>query len=63
MKCKNCGKDLLPIDMSFTMKLISRGATEYYCKSCLGKHFGYSEETLDAFAKKWQADGCTLFQF
>ena len=49
-RCVKCGKELSPIDVGLSKKLINRGATEFLCKACL-------DEKVRAF----RAAGCVLF--
>ena len=42
-KCLKCGKELTPIDVGLSKKLINRGTTEYFCKACLAEKFGVTE--------------------
>jgi len=60
-KCKDCGKELVPLDESLTKKLINRGATEFYCKACLSKRFSIPEQKLDEMIKAFKAQVCSLF--
>ena len=61
--CKKCGRDLVPIDVSFTLKFEGRGSEEYFCRACIAEKYGYTEDDLDRFAEKWKAEGCELFRF
>jgi len=61
MTCKKCGRELKREDTGLTRKLISRGATEFYCIPCLAEYFGTTEENCHAMIKRFRADGCTLF--
>ena len=60
-KCVKCGKELDAFDVGLTKKLINRGSTEFYCKSCLAKKFDVTEQLLDEKIRQFQAAGCTLF--
>lgn len=61
MYCKNCGKKLLPVEISLTKKLINRGASEFFCLSCLAEHFSVGESDLLEKASRFKKEGCTLF--
>lgn len=60
-KCALCGKELLPDDLGCTRKLISRGASEFLCVSCLAGEFGTTEKALRAKIEYWRDSGCMLF--
>lgn len=59
--CIVCSGQVNEDEVAITKKLINRGATSYYCTSCLAEHFSVSEadilERIDYFKKA----GCTLF--
>lgn len=61
MNCRKCGKELIPLEVSLTKKLINRGATTYLCKACLAKEFSTTEKRLDEMAAEFKKHGCTLF--
>lgn len=61
MKCRICGKELLPVETSLTRKLINRGATTFLCKKCLAKEFKTTEERLDEMVERFKKQGCALF--
>ena len=46
-RCIKCGKELSPIDVGLSKKLINRGATEFLCKACLAEKFAVTEALLD----------------
>jgi hypothetical protein len=60
--CKQCGKPLSRDEIGLHKKLVNRGATEYWCISCLGAHFGVSILLLEQKIAQFKADGCTLFK-
>ena len=61
MTCKRCGKPLKQDEIAITKKLLSRGATEFYCVSCLADHFEVTrQDILDRIAY-FRQSGCTLF--
>ena len=60
-KCVKCGKDIKPIDMSFTLKLINRGAQEYLCSDCICEKFSLTRKDLDEMAERFKKEGCALF--
>jgi len=59
--CRRCGKPLHPDEIGLTKKLINRGATEYFCLSCLAARFQVSEDDLRQKIREFRAMGCTLF--
>ena len=60
--CVRCGKTLLKNDIGLTRKMVNRGATEFYCISCLSDHFQIPEVTLHEKIKEFKEMGCTLFE-
>jgi hypothetical protein len=60
-KCVRCGAFLTKDETALTRKLINRGATEFFCLSCLAGHFQLSEEILRKKIEEFKAMGCTLF--
>lgn len=60
-KCKKCGGSLCQLDKALTYKLVSRGAKEFMCKSCLAQYFGTTPEALDELAAYYKSQGCMLF--
>ena len=61
MNCIRCGKTLTYNEIGLHKKLIHRGAQEFLCIECLGKHFGVSTERLEEKIRQFQEVGCTLF--
>lgn len=59
--CFSCKRILLSDEIALTRKLINRGATDFYCISCLADHFQVSEDTLRQKIKDFRDMGCTLF--
>ena len=59
--CKKCGAELCQLDKALHRKLVSRGAEEFMCKSCLAEYFGTTTEHLDELAAYYKRAGCTLF--
>lgn len=59
--CIKCGKEVIPDEIGLTKKMINRGTNKYYCKTCLAKEFGTTEEKLDELIKEFKSQGCTLF--
>lgn len=60
-KCVLCGREVVPLEVSLTKKLINRGADKYLCKTCLAEKFSCSEKQLDDMADKFRKQGCMLF--
>ncbi len=60
-KCLICEKEVVPIEMSLTRKLINRSADRFLCKKCLAQRFSCSESKLDEMAEQFKKQGCSLF--
>ena len=59
--CIRCGKELNSIDIGAHKKFISRGSTEFMCKSCLADELKVPEELIDKKIEHFKKQGCTLF--
>ena len=59
--CVICQKKLERDEIALHKKLVNRGATEFMCISCLGRHFNVSEERLREKIVHFKESGCTLF--
>ena len=60
-RCRRCGSTLSKDEIALTRKLINRGATEYFCLSCLAAHFQVTEDLLREKIIQFREMGCTLF--
>lgn len=60
-KCVVCGREVIPLEMSLTKKLVNRAAEKYFCKTCLAEKFSCTEKQLDDMAEKFRKQGCMLF--
>ncbi len=60
-KCRECGRELIPVEIALTKKLINRGAESFFCKGCLSVFYGVSERKLDEMVEQFIAQGCALF--
>jgi len=60
--CAKCGRELQRDEVSLTMKLVNRGAEEYFCLSCLSDMFKVPEELLLKKIDHYRRQGCVLFQ-
>ena len=60
--CFQCGRPLVPDEAALTKKMVNRGATRFFCLSCLALHFGVPEENLREKIREFREMGCTLFR-
>ena len=60
-KCVRCGAFLTKDETALTRKLINRGATSFYCLTCLSILFEVPEDTLRDKIVQFKKMGCTLF--
>ncbi len=61
-KCKKCGRTLTYDEIGCHKKMINRGATEFFCLTCLAEHIHVTEERLKERIEHFRATGCLLFQ-
>ena len=59
--CMQCKKELTADEIGLYKKLVNRGATQFLCITCLGKHFDVSEALLREKIEQFREMGCTLF--
>lgn len=62
MKCMTCERELTADEIAIYKRLISRGAEQFACKSCLAKKLGVEEADIDRKIDFFRRHGCTLFQ-
>ncbi len=61
-RCARCGAALSADEVAVTKKLISRGATEFYCVGCLAEWFGVAPDDIRERIERCRRMGCTLFE-
>ena len=61
-KCKKCGKVLTNDEIGIHKKMINRGATEFFCLTCLAEETHSTEEKLLARIEHFRRQGCILFR-
>ena len=61
-KCMKCGRVLTYDETGIHKKMINRGATEFFCLTCLAKETGSTEERLRERIEHFRKQGCLLFQ-
>lgn len=59
--CMVCKRKLERDEIALHKKLVNRGAHEFMCITCLGKHFDVCEERLREKIQHFKDSGCTLF--
>ena len=60
--CVSCGKENLSKDeIGLTKKLISKGATAFYCIDCLAEYLGVTTDELRDKIEEFKEEGCKLF--
>ena len=59
--CIQCGRLLTPDEIALTRKMINRGASSFFCLSCLAARFDVEEEALRRKIREFREMGCTLF--
>ena len=61
-RCASCCRPLTKDEIALTRKLVNRGATVFFCLSCLAKHFEVPETVLHQKIHEFREMGCTLFE-
>ena len=57
-----CGRKLTFDEIGIHKKMINRGATEFFCLTCLAESIGSTEERLKERIEHFRKQGCLLFQ-
>ena len=57
-----CGRTLTDDEIGIHKKMINRGATEFFCLTCLAEYTGSTEERLKERIEHFRRQGCLLFQ-
>lgn len=60
--CLQCSRPLTPDEIALTRKMINRGASRFFCLSCLAARFDVTEEALRRKIREFREMGCTLFR-
>ena len=60
-RCRKCGRDLTGDEIAVTKKLVNRGASEFFCISCLAELFQVTPEVIKERIAYFRSAGCTLF--
>ena len=60
--CLQCSRPLTPDEIALTRKMINRGASRFFCLSCLAARFDVTEEALHRKIREFREMGCTLFR-
>ncbi len=60
-RCAACGRILSRDETAITKKLVNRGATHFYCVTCLAARFQVTEADINEKIAWFRAQGCTLF--
>ena len=60
--CAECGRPLEADEIALTKKLVSRGASRFFCLSCLAARYEVPEDALRQKIREFREMGCTLFR-
>lgn len=60
--CKKCNRRLTYDEIGIHKKMINRGATEFFCLTCLAEYTGSTEERLRERIEHFRNEGCLLFK-
>lgn len=61
-RCAGCERILTKDEVAVTRKLVNRGATSFFCISCLARHFEVTETDIRERIRYYKESGCTLFE-
>ena len=59
--CGECGAAPSRDEIAVTKKLVNRGATVFYCVSCLARYFDVTPQDIKERIQYFKQTGCTLF--
>ncbi len=59
--CARCRAPLSQDEIALTRKIVHRGATEFFCLSCLSAHFDIPVPKLREMIEHFREAGCLLF--
>ena len=59
--CKKCGREVTHDEMAMNWKMLNRGATTYFCLTCLAEYFKVDEQNLKDKMEYFRKMGCKLF--
>ena len=60
-RCMKCGRALTFDEAAIHKKMINRGATEYFCLTCLAEYTESTEQQLRERIEHFRKQGCLLF--
>lgn len=59
--CCGCAVSIEKDEIAITKRLVNRGTTSYYCRTCLADAFGVTTEDIDRCIQHYKRIGCILF--
>jgi hypothetical protein len=59
--CADCASPLRRNEIAITKRLVSRGATQFYCIGCLARRLGVTPAVIEHKILEYQEMGCSLF--
>lgn len=59
--CVDCASSLRRDEIAITKRLVGRGATQFYCISCLARRLGVPTATIEQKIQEYREMGCSLF--
>ena len=60
-RCVDCASPLRRNEIAITKRLVSRGATQYYCVGCLARRIGVPVAAIEQKIQEYREMGCSLF--
>ncbi|HPF87174.1 MAG TPA: hypothetical protein PK537_03845 [Candidatus Limiplasma sp.] len=61
VRCADCASPLRRDEIAITKRLISRGATQFFCIGCLARRLHVPEAAIEQKIQEYREMGCTLF--
>ncbi len=59
--CADCASPLRRDEIAITKRLVSRGATQFYCVGCLARRLDVTAAVIEHKILEYKEMGCTLF--
>ena len=61
VRCVGCTSTLRRDEIAITKRLVSRGATQFFCTGCLAQRLGVPVAAIEQKIREYREMGCSLF--